>query len=212
MSKNSVDTIDINPNLRVNIEYDNDPMSPTEWDNVGQIAYCSSRETLGTENVTRDRLREIQQGIEDGSLIGLPVYAYVHSGVTIRTSPFNCRWDSGQSGYVYCTKEKAIKEFGKKILTKRVEEAALKCLQAEVKVFDQYLTGDVYGVVVQRVLRDEEGDEAGTEELESCGGFYGLDYAREEANRMGDWQAGQDVKEAAERLACEERDIMTEGA
>jgi hypothetical protein len=30
-----------------------------------------------------------------------PIYAYIHSGVTISTEPFTCRWDSGVIGYVY---------------------------------------------------------------------------------------------------------------
>lgn len=221
-TKNSVDVIDINPTLRARIEVDNDAESPAEWENLGQIAYCSSRETLGTENVSRERMHDISQGIADGSLIGLPVYAYVHSGVTIRTTAFTDPWDSGHSGYVYCTKEKAIAEFGKKILTPKAKEQALKCLKGEVETFDQYLTSDVYGVIVERVIRDEDGDEIDTQELESCWGFFGLDYAREEAKRMGDDQAEQDIedaakakaaadKEAAERLALEERDIMTIG-
>lgn len=180
MSKDSVETIDINPTLRVRVEYDNHAESPGDWDNVGQIAYCSSRETLGTENVSRDRLDEIRDGIRDGSLIGMPVYAYVHSGATIATTPFSCPWDSGQSGFVYCTKEKAIEEFGKKIVTAKVRAKALKCLAGEVETFDQYITGQVYGFIVERVTRDEDGDEVDTEELDSCWGHYGLDYCKEQ--------------------------------
>lgn len=192
MSKNSVEIIDINPTLRVRIEYDNDSGGPGEWDNVGQIAYCSSRETLGTERVSRDRLDEIRNGIRDGSLIGMPVYAYVHSGATISCgrklrdgtlipgNPFSCPWDSGQSGFVYCTKEKAIEEFGKKIVTAKVRAKALKCLAGEVETFDQYITGQVYGFIVERVIRDEDGDEVDTEELDSCWGHYGLDYCKEQ--------------------------------
>lgn len=212
MSKNSVETFDINPTLRVRIEYDNDSGGPGEWDNVGQIAYCSSRETLGTERVSRERLDEISAGIRDGSLIGLPVFAYVHSGATIRCAPFSCPWDSGQSGFVYCTKEKAIAEFGNKILTAKARAQALKCLAGEVETFDQYLTGQVYGFIVERVIRDEDGDEVDTEELDSCWGHYGLDYCIEQGKYAAEQMRKLDEKEAAERLACEERDIVTEGA
>ena len=209
MNHDTVDTIDINPNLRVRIEYDTDPGSPRDWDNVGEIAYCSSRETLGSENVSRDRLDEISDGIVNGSLIGMPVYAYCHGGATISTKPFSCPWDSGQSGFVYCTKEKAIKEFGKKLMTKNVLDRTLKCLECEVDIFAQYLEGDVYGIIVERVIRDEDGDETDTEELDSCWGFYGLEYARTEAETMGDYQAKQDVKEAAEAQHWAERDVAT---
>ncbi len=209
MNRDNVETIDINPNLRVRIEQDTDAQSPEDWCNLGQIAYSSSREYLGTENVSRERLMEISKGIEDGSLIGLPVYAYVHSGSTIRTYPFDCPWDSGQSGFIYCTKEKAIEEFGKKVLTTKAREMALKCLNLEVEAFNQYLEGDVYGVIVERVKRDEDGDEVDTENLDSCWGFYGLDYAREEAKSMGKHQAAEDLKEAAEAQHWAERDVVT---
>lgn len=209
MKHDSVETIDITPTLRVRIEQDTDAQSPEDWCNLGQIAYSSSRKYLGTENVSRERLMEISKGIEDGSLIGMPVYAFVHGGSTIRTYPFNCPWDSGQSGFVYCTKEKAIKEFGKKVLTVKAREMALKCLNLEVEAFNQYLEGDVYGVIVERVKRDEDGDEVDTEELDSCWGFYGLDYAREEAKRMGEDQAELDVKEAAEAQHWAARDVCT---
>ena len=85
----------------------------------------------------------------------------------------------------------------------------MRRLRGEVEAFDQYLRGDVYGVIVQRVKRDEDGDEVDTEELDSCWGFYGLDYAREEAKQMGKHQAKLDVKEAAEARHWAERDVVT---
>lgn len=203
------EVIDLSPSLRVRIEYDQDPMSPDEWDNVGQIAYTSDRYVLGTEHVDRDRMEEISEGIEDGSLIGLPVYAYVHGGATISCGAFSCPWDSGMSGYVYCTKEEAIKEWGKKILTKKVEAAALKYLRGSVETYDQYLTGDVYTVAVERVERDDDGDELDSDWLDSCSGFYGLKYAREEAESMGKHQLAQDAKEAAEAQHWLERGMVT---
>jgi len=148
----------------------NDPPSPAEWDNLGQIAYCSSHYTLGTEAVSQDRLREIADGIKDGSLIGLPVYAYIHGAATISTRPFSCSWDSGQSGFVYCTKEQARKELGS-AWGDDYEANALRILRGEVETFDQYLRGDVYGYTIT----DKDGDE-----VYSCWGFYGRECADEE--------------------------------
>lgn len=212
MSNHTVETIDISPTLRVRIEYDRDPESPAEWSQFGKIAYCSSRETLGTENVSRDRLYEISKGIRDGSLIGLPVYAYVHSGATIRTAPYSCPWDSGQSGFVYASKDDAIKEFGKKILTAKAKAKAIACLEAEVESFDQWLRGDVYGYVVERLTLDEDGEVGDAEDLDSCWGFYGLDYVIEEAKAIGAHYLAEEVKEAAERAYWAERDVFTEAA
>lgn len=196
----SVENIVFEHGIRVRIEYDEDADSPANWDNLGKIAYYNlARYVLGTEAVSPDRLDEIRDGIKSGALIGLPVFAYIHSGVVIaaaRSNPFQCPWDSGQSGFVYCTREDAIKEFGKKRLTKFVRELALRCLVGEVETFSQYLSGDVYGYIVERVIRDEYGDEDGTEELEACWGYYGLDCAIEEGKAV----AAHYVKKAAEEI------------
>lgn len=176
MSNNTVETIDLSPDLRIRIEVDDDAESPKEWDNVGEITYrAGSRYTLGTEPVGMDRYEEIGLGIKHGSLIGLPVYAYVHGDATISTTPYGCPWDSGRSGWVYCTKEKAITEFGNKVCTEGVRAKALKALQGEVETFAQYLRGEVYGYVIERC---EDGE---WEQLDSCWGMYGLDYCISEA-------------------------------
>jgi hypothetical protein len=158
---------------------DDNPDSPADWDNLGQIAYSSSRYTLGTEAVSKDRLDEIAAGIEDGSLIGLPVYAYVHSGATISTSPFGCRWDSGQSGFVYCSASDAEDEWAG---DPHFRANALRVLQGEVETFDQYLRGDVYGYTIT----DKDGDE-----VDSCWGYYGIEYAEEEARSALNYWATQ---------------------
>lgn len=157
-----------------------------DFDTLGKITYRkSSRYTLGTQPVDQEQFDEIKTGIENGTLVGMPVYAYVHGGATISTKPFTCPWDSGMSGFVYCTREAALREFGTDkdrladafsgALTNECEEKALACLKAEVEQFAMYLRGEVYGVV----LKDKKG-----ELLESCWGLYGLDYARQEARSM----------------------------
>ncbi len=92
--------------LRIEIERDPDPQDPAEWDSMGKIAYlASSRYKLGTEALSQEQMREIEVGINDETLIGLPVYAYVHGDVSLSTEPHSCPWDSGLSGYIYCTAE-----------------------------------------------------------------------------------------------------------
>lgn len=179
-------TIQISDRVTIKIKYDQDAESPASWDNLGQITY-KGRQTLGTECITDERFSEISRQVHDGELIGIPVYAYVHGGATIKaawTSPFVCPWDSGRSGWAYCTKEKAIAEFGKKILTKRVREAAIKCLIAEVETFDMYLRGEVYGWIVEVEGR----------EVDACWGCYGLDYAESEARACADHWLPKDTQ------------------
>jgi len=142
---------------------DDHPHSPAEWATLGQIAYTSDRYTLGTEHVSQERAQEIGEKIESGEYIGLPVYAYVHSGATISTRRFSCPWDSGQSGFVYCNADDPSIGSG---------DNALSILRGEVKTFDQYLRGDVYGYTIT----DKNGDV-----VDSCWGFYGIECAEEEA-------------------------------
>jgi hypothetical protein len=101
----------------------------------------------------------------------LPLYVYEHGGITMSAGGFSDRWDSGQVGWGYVTREGAEKMgcIGETYDTAFFERA----IKGEVEEYDHYLTGQVYGYVVE----DAEGDE-----LESCWGFYGdLDYVRSEA-------------------------------
>ena len=71
----------------------------------------------------------------------LPVYMYDHSGIAIKTTPFGCRWDSGQIGYIYCDQEKLNKMGTPSSQAERV-------LKQEINVYDQFVRGNVYGVVI----------------------------------------------------------------
>jgi len=99
-------------------------------------------------------------------VIMLPLYLYDHSGITMSTSrgyPFNCPWDAGQVGWIYITKEDALKTFNRKRVGKRLRLRIWDLLEAEVDEYDHYLTGAVYCFNLQ----DEDG-----EEIDGCGGFY----------------------------------------
>ena len=110
----------------------------------------------------------------------LPLYLYDHSGITMNTTGFSCPWDSGQVGIIFMTPQARCNE-------RFTEEEAEKYLRGEVEAYDQYLTGDVYGFIVKD--KDDE-------ELDSCWGFFGLEYVKEEADRVVDYY----VKENGEQL------------
>jgi hypothetical protein len=104
------------------------------------------------------------------AIVCLPLYMYSHSGITISTTPFSCKWDSGQIGFVYTT-AKRLSELGVNIKNDEdivmYKERVKQMLLSEVNVFDQYLTGEVYSFS----LKTKDG-----EELDSCHGFYGTDF------------------------------------
>ena len=177
----------------IKIVQDSSPESPRTWDNLGTMAYKHSRYTLGEEQINEPiewlesmlnlenkciysdaRLQELEARFYK-EYIALPLYLYDHSGITIATTPFGCRWDSGKCGYIYITKKKVLKEYGGKIVTAKLRERVERYLKGEVETFDQWMRGDIYGFQVL----NEDG-----EVQDSCYGFYGLDFA---TNGMTDY-------------------------
>jgi len=157
------------------IYYDEFAPNPrTESDNLGTILYKSRDYMLGDKQATDEEMNEIANRKD---VIWLPVYAYIHSGVTIRTGSFSCPWDSGLCGLIYIEKERVLKEYGAKIVHKKLKELVERVLKGEIETFDQYLTGDVYRFDVL----DEDG-----EVIDSLNGVFGLEYCREEARAMAE--------------------------
>jgi hypothetical protein len=68
--------------LTIEIHSDSDCESPLENDEGVFITHRrNARECFGNTPLDQDEHEEIAKNIESGELIGLPVYAYVHSGV-----------------------------------------------------------------------------------------------------------------------------------
>ena len=156
---------------------DESPQNPqTEWDNLGTMVCWHKRYDLGDKHNIRHEdfagWDDIEAHLikEYDACVVLPLYLYDHSGITMRTYSFNDRWDSGQVGFIYISKEKVRKEYSVKHITKTLIEKITKYLESEVSTYDDYLTGNVCGFSVE----DEEGDV-----VDSCWGFYGDDGRKE---------------------------------
>lgn len=172
--------------LTIKLVYDQDCESPLEYDEGVFITYRKdSRYILGNAPIDRDEFESIGARIKAGELVGLPVFAYIHSGVALNTSGFSCPWDSGQSGFIYITKATALAWQGGEVLTAKRRARALDSLQSVVKMYSQWLGGECYGYIIE----DSEG-----EELSSCWGFIGQEYALEEAKREADYHAKEAEK------------------
>ena len=168
--------------LTIRIEPDDDPESPREWDSFGKMVCFHRRYDLGDEHDYRsddysgwDEMEDAIQQEEDAAVV-LPLYLYDHSGITMSAGPFSCPWDSGQVGFTFISKADLRKEYGLKRISKVALKKAEKLLIAEVEEYDQYLTGDVWGYVIER-----DG-----EEVSSCWGFFGDKYCVEEAKRVAE--------------------------
>ena len=216
-----------------------------KYRDASQIAYYPWEELEDSELLA----------IIQSNVVLLPLYLYDHSGITMSTKPFSCRWDSGHVGWIYCTKERLISETGyteaelfsmdkKRIpvvgervkiatrkdwgqtvliddshsivpenmihidfdhekaldfrkdeniiyttierITEVLSSRAVEILKDEVKTYDQYLTGDIYGYqcfkAVENIAEYDDEDDIIYTKLDSCWGFYGL----EKDNGMAD--------------------------
>lgn len=170
------------PNDRVfRILQDENPESPREWSNLGTMACFHKRYCLGDSDIPFSSSHfnswsEMEEYIwnELDAAVVLPLYLYDHSGITMNTTGFSCRWDSGQVGYIYVTKDKLREEYNVKKLTLALIEKATKHLISEVEAYDQYLTGDVYGFEIVKVNKCDHGHDH-EEIVDSCYGFFGSD-------------------------------------
>lgn len=158
-------------------EQDNMPLDPRENDcNYCTICYVRNR-YLGSSKYDNDRdfadsddLNDYLAGLNDrrAEFVSVPLYAYVHSGITISTGSFGDPWDSGCFGIAICTKEQVINAFGNDIDWQR---HAKDIIEGEIETYDKFLTGGTY--VYSTYLYHKETKSWTLED--TCGGFYSND-------------------------------------
>jgi len=179
-------------NYLIEVIQDESPESPREWDNLGTMICFHPRYNLGDKHDYRSRdYRFYDEQTEDikkkeNACVMLPLYLYDHSGITMSTIPFGCNWDSFQVGWIVVSKEQVRKEYGVKRINKELIEKVTKVLEGEVKTYDQYLNGEIYGYKIFKVTECDFGHEH-KEEVDSCWGFYGEDECMTEAEGIVDY-------------------------
>jgi hypothetical protein len=181
---------------KVSLCYDETPLDPRkEFDNLG-VMVCSHRR-FNFPNETNlnfddfggwDEVRlAIESGVDESSEDGakskkifegviIPIYMLKQSNIVIRTHKFSDPWDSGQIGFIFVSPTQIIKEYGS--LNPETVAKAQAVLEEEVRQWEAYVTGEIYGYIV----KDPEGDE-----VDSCWGFDDLDYCREQAEAAADY-------------------------
>jgi len=190
----------------IEIKQDTSDMTPRDWDNLATMYYRSRNWTLGDtiipESYYSDKHGDTMYVDDYDSFVGwitetvgeiaviLPLFVYEHSGITMRCYPFSDRWDSGQVGWIVVTKEDIRKNWNTKRVTKKLIADAKRIAENEVKTFDQYISGDVYGYMVN----DPEG-----KSVDSCWGYYGYDDTLKEAQSVVDYDIEEKHKKHLEQ-------------
>jgi hypothetical protein len=97
-----------------------------------------------------------------------PLYKYEHSGVVYATSPFSCRWDSGQVGHIFST----ANDFERIGAPWNLDQAK-KYITSEIDTYNQYLMGSCFGFKVEEISTCDSCTTKHFDELEACWGYIG---------------------------------------
>lgn len=131
---------------------------------------------LGTE----EKLHLVE---ETGEVVLSSISMYEHSGITIWLGGTfghpDAQWDCSNIGFAYIEKSTAEKKQILKTLPnkdfKTWQEWAWAMMESEMKVYDDYVRGNVYFYQIE----DENGDV-----IDSCGGYIGDDAMKEQESEI----------------------------
>ena len=184
-------------NERVRIVQDEDVETPRNWSNLSKMIFTGSYKHLGDKHEVDfdEEFDSRQDFIERGEeivrkhfkdvAVCYAVHMYKHSGESISidySGQYTCRWDSGTIGFAIVTKEDIRKEYNIKRVTQKYIDKCENIVRGEIKTLDQYISGEVYGYVVED--KDEN-------VIDSCYGFFGYDI---EKNGISDYLEEKYVK------------------
>ena len=188
----------------IKIYQDTDPQDPREWDNIGNMLCFHGRYNLGDKSEFKagdfGGWEEVKEYLlkEKKAKVIAPLYLYDHSGLRIKIGSFagllsqgHAEFDSGQVGFIYATDESIKKEYNIKRITKNIKEKVMKVLEAEVDIYDKYISGEVYGFKAET----EKG-----EAIDSCWGFYSEEDAVGEAKGAIDYYINDRIKKHNNKL------------
>ena len=159
---------------------DDNPQNPrTEFDNIGEMFCQHRRYNLGDKHGYADgdfsSWEDLKARIGNDYNVAIirPVFLYDHSGLMIRTKSFSDRWDSGQVGFIFVTKEKIKEVYGEpedlmEDVLRNYLKMAEAALEGEVETYNDYISGEVYSTVVEKFDINKE-----RIEYIIVGGYYG---------------------------------------
>ncbi len=155
--------------FKLRIEQDTDAQSPADYGDDGLFLVSAHRDFFVPPS-PKARNFDLQAEIDERKATHhcFLVEAYIHGGVHLSLA--NCgnypdrQWDVSLCACVFAAKNEW-----------KTKASARKAALSKVEEWNQYLSGDVWGCVVE--------DDNGTH-LDSCWGFYGREYAESEGKQM----------------------------
>ena len=149
------------------VEQDIYAESPNEWSADIFIVYAHRDFTVKREGFVPSEIFDHYNNTPDDRFTNyyvFPLYAYIHSGVSLSLNRGSDRWDTSFKGFVLV----------KKSCFTNISEAE-ESAENLVETWNQYLFGDVYQFVVIKTTECPNCHHIEETIEDSCGGFYGDD-------------------------------------
>ena len=123
----------------------------------GIVAEATSPEDLYEDIVDILPYTDFIKILEEIGFVFLPLSIYDHSGITMcigsSRDHYDGQWDCSEVGWIYTTKTEIVD--GLKIPEDEWKKYADEGLRYDVKYYDLYLRGDVYGYQVYKLNKDD---------------------------------------------------------
>ena len=187
----------------INIYYDEYCESPREFSEHMTTIWSNRRDYKADGKSIDDLLSELDLEQFPGSFMNLckiadkkgyfavPVYALIHSGISLSLSPFSDKWDSGAFGVVTIPKSEIYEEYGCKRIHKKLKEKLINWIASEMQEYEDFCSGRCFYYEFQM-----------GEDEDRLDGFYGTNFEDngllDEARQVIDY-----IFESRERKAVE---------
>ena len=171
---------------------DEDAPNPlTEFENTWTFSCCPHpRRTLGHERVSRE---DVRAAINDGlpGQVVYPIYMYEHDAIALSVGNRwgdSEQWDVALVGYAHAPKKEIDHLFGwPEKDPDKVAERATSALKRDLLSYEEYLNGEVYGLIpLARAQCGHLHELQGAPGETAVWGLFGLDYARTRAQQLLD--------------------------
>jgi hypothetical protein len=174
----AIETRTLDHGITLTLYSDPEPLNPrTEYEEAAHMVCWHPDYNLGDRQIRLDNSEAtsieefILEQTEDPNAVVLMLWLYDHSGITISATevgvncPFwgdSAGWDTSVVGFIFMTTADIVREYGSDTPENRT--LAKEQMFGEVQTYDDYLTNNCYGYVIE----DTTGNE-----LESLWGMLG---------------------------------------